>query len=90
MGTIQSWRNKIILFLANIQLSIKQNIMLDKFKELLTSRRFWMLTLTAALELVKLENPELASVLSIVQTWLLGITAVGTMDSFASRAAGKK
>lgn len=73
----------------NIPLRINQNIMVDKFKELLGSRRFWMLTLTAALELVKLENPGLAQILNILQVWLLGVTAVGTADKFAKLASGK-
>lgn len=74
----------------NIPLKINQNIMVDKFKELMGSRRFWMLTLTAALELIKLENPDLADILTILQTWLIGVTAVGTVDKFGWLAGGKK
>ena len=58
--------------------------------ELLGSRRFWMLTLTGALELVKVQNPDMAQVLSVIQTWLLGITAIGTVDKFGRLAGGGK
>jgi len=54
--------------------------MYAKKMELLGSRRFWQLTLTAALELVKNTNPEMTDVLTVIQVWLIGITTVGTID----------
>jgi len=51
-----------------------------KFTQLLGSRRFWQLTLTAVLELIKVPNPEYAQVLTVIQGWLLAITAIGTWD----------
>ena len=53
-----------------------------KKMELLGSRRFWQLTLTGALELVKGSQPDLADTLTVIQAWLLGITAIGTVDKF--------
>jgi len=53
--------------------------------ELLGSRRFWQLTLTAALELVKGSNPEMVDVLTVIQAWLLGITAIGSWDKMAKK-----
>jgi hypothetical protein len=54
--------------------------MYAKKLELLGSRRFWQLTLTAALEIVKNSNPEMIDVLTVIQAWLLGITAIGSWD----------
>lgn len=54
-----------------------------KFTQLLGSRRFWQLTLTAVLELIKIPNPEYVQVLTVIQGYLLAITAVGTFDKIA-------
>lgn len=62
----------------------------EKVKELFGSRRFWMLTLTAVLQLLKLQNPNMADVLTVIQTWLVGITAVGTVDYFGRKVGGIK
>ena len=54
--------------------------MLEKFKELLGSRRFWILTFTAVLGLLKLDPVTIAGIFTVIQVWLLGVVAIGTWD----------
>ena len=63
---------------------------LAKLKELLGSRRFWLLTSTAIIAVLKLDPITLPELLTIVQVWMIGITAVGTIDSFGRLAGGSK
>ena len=51
--------------------------------ELLQSRRFWMLTLTAVLAILKTETGLSPEILTIIQQWLIAIAGIGTVDKFA-------
>lgn len=65
----------------------------DKVLEILGSVRFWILTLTAALALLEASaTGGLTPVYAIntVQVWLAAVVGVGTLDSVASKFAGKK
>jgi hypothetical protein len=63
--------------------------MLNKVLEILKSRRFWFLTLTAILAVIKLDPITLPEILTVLQGWLIAITAVGTWDKFATSVAKK-
>lgn len=54
--------------------------MLAKIKVLLSSIRFWQLTLAAASEVTALVKPDLATVLHVISMWLVGVAAIGTID----------
>lgn len=57
--------------------------MVQKLMDLLGSMRFWILTLTGVLALLNG-----VAVIPAVQAWLLGVAALGTLDSVASRIGG--
>jgi len=62
--------------------------MWGKKLELLGSRRFWQLTLVAILAILKLESGWSPELLTIIQGWLLAVTAIGTVDKWP-KAFGK-
>ena len=64
--------------------------MYAKKMELLGSRRFWMLTFTAVLAILKLETSWSPEIMTILQQWLIAVAAIGTMDSFGSKIGGLK
>ena len=59
--------------------------MAEKIFALLGSVRFWVVTLTAVISVLN-GTP----LLETLQVWAAAVTAIGTLDSFASRFAGNK
>ena len=57
--------------------------MSTKIKALLGSVRFWIVTLTAIISVLS-GTP----VLETFQVWAAAVTAIGTLDSIATKAAG--
>ncbi len=72
--------------------------MIQKIKELLGSRRFWIVTAVSVLSVVQVYNPEdaqLSQILDILKGYLLTVVGIGTIDSIAGKmgkaiAGGKK
>lgn len=59
--------------------------MINKIKDLLTSVRFWIVTLTAIVSVL-----QGMPVLEVFQAWAAVIVGIGTLDGAASRFAGTK
>lgn len=57
--------------------------MTNKVKALLGSLRFWLVTITAIVSILN-GSP----VLETFQVWAAAVTAIGTLDSVAKKAAG--
>jgi len=57
--------------------------MFAKKLELLGSLRFWMITIAAASQVVKIYFPELEALFNIISTWLAAVAGVGTVDKWS-------
>lgn len=61
--------------------------MIEKVKFLLTSLRFWQITLaaiTAELTLAQAHGFQVTDLLGVITTWLGSIALVGTIDKFSN------
>lgn len=58
--------------------------MKDKIVGILSSVRFWIVTLTAVVGVLNGQD-----VVTVVQVWLAAVAGLGTLDSVASRIGGK-
>lgn len=54
--------------------------MITKILGLLSSIRFWQLTLAAASEILAMTNPDMANVLHVIAAWLVAVAGIGTID----------
>lgn len=63
--------------------------MLDKIKEILTSVRFWQVTIVAALQVLALYELIPADLTNVVSAWLGVTVLIGTVDK-AALNLGKK
>lgn len=57
----------------------------SKIGGILSSVRFWILTLTAVISILNGQDS-----VSVVQVWLGAVVALGTLDSVAKNIAGTK
>lgn len=55
--------------------------------ELLNSRRFWLVTITAVIAIIELYLPD--PIFQIIKVWLIGVTGIGTLDSIATKIGGR-
>ena len=62
--------------------------LLAKFKEVLSSRKFWLATAIAALAVLKLDPITLVGFISIVQVWLGTVLGIGLVQGTAERIGG--
>ena len=65
----------------------------EKIVLVVTSLRFWLITLAAVGMIFDLKTGNTlntASVIEVIRNWLIAIAAVGTADSIATRLGGKK
>jgi len=59
-----------------------------KIASLLSSIRFWQLTLAAGAEILALAGPaQGTSIYHIIAVWLVGVAAIGTIDKAAQARA---
>ena len=65
-------------------------IMWAKKVELLSSRKFWLVTLAAVAGVLKLEPITFIEVMEIVQQWLLVVASIGLVQGVAERIGSKK
>lgn len=63
--------------------------MLDKIKGLLSSIRFWMATLAAVSQIVKIYWPAGQPLLDIISLWFSTIFVAGSADSVANKIANR-
>ena len=66
--------------------------MINKFKALLGSSRFWLLTLGLAVALLQAGvdgGLTLAFLFQAVEVWLGAVVGLGTLDSIATKFRGK-
>lgn len=59
--------------------------MTNKVLSILTSVRFWVITLTAVIAVL-----DGNAVLTVIQVWLASVAAIGTLDSVALKIGGGK
>lgn len=59
--------------------------MIDKILGILSSVRFWIVTLTAVVGVLSGQDTS-----TVVQVWLGAVAGLGTLDSVASRIGGTK
>lgn len=57
--------------------------MLEKFKSILGSSRFWILTVGFLGQVVKLYFPEHEVIFNLFTTWLLTVAGIGTVDKLS-------
>lgn len=64
--------------------------MLDKIKSVLSSIRFWQVTLIAVLQVLALYELVPTDLVNIVSGWLGVTVLIGTVDKAAKSVSGKK
>jgi len=82
-------RKKIWLIIHIALLIIKNNIMISKIKELVSSVRFLQLVIVAILQIVAKEVPDSKSIIDAISALLVGSVAIGTLDKTAKSIGGK-
>ena len=71
-------------------LTIKNNIMYLKIKELVSSVRFLQLVIVAILQIIAKEVPDSKSIIDAVSALLVGSVAIGTIDRASTKIGGNK
>lgn len=56
--------------------------MLEKIKLLISSIRFWEITLGAVSQIIKLYFPEQDVIFNILSVWFFTVAGIGTFDKF--------
>lgn len=56
--------------------------MLEKIKLLLSSIRFWQITLGAISQIIKLYFPDQEAIFNIFSIWVFTVAGIGTFDKF--------